>query len=170
MIKPLTIGVLTALFFMPIAFQVASATGDVATSTGSANIAPTCGLSVANPTINFGPMIRDGIAGDPGSNVIINLNNTGSVVSTATISATSWTSSNSVTHIKGIYTTFSTSDQGNVVYASKTPLNTTSSPIAFGVIKPDPTGNSTFFGLEAHLINLPFSGALTQTITFTGTC
>lgn len=169
MIKPLTIGILTALFFMPIAFQVASATGDVATSTGSADIAPTCGLSVANATINFGSIIRDGIAGDPGSNKRINLNNTGSVVSTATISATSWLSG-SIIHIKGNYTTFSTSDRGNVSYVNKTPLNTTSTPVAFGVVKPDPTGNSTFFGLEARLINLPFSGALTQTITFTGTC
>lgn len=167
MIKPITIGVLTALFFMPVAFQVASA--DTAVTLGSADITPLCGLAVTNSSINFGGLARDGIAGDPNSNIRINLNNTGNVVSTVAVSATNWLA-NSVIHIKGNYTTFSTSDQGNLAYASKTPLNNTNTPTTMGVVKPNPTGNSTFFGLEARLINLPFSGALTQTITFTGTC
>lgn len=152
---------MTTLLLAPFALQYAQAQ----TTEGQVTISGTCGLGfVSGAPIVFGTLARDVIS----SEQTLVLNNTGSVTSTVQVNGTNWVSG-ATTHIDVAKTKFATSDQGAAtLYAAKTPLSATLA--AFGTIKPTPVTNSTYWMLETTLQNLPFSGALTQEITFSVTC
>jgi len=132
--------------------------------------AQTCGLALNDTTFDFGNLEIDALSGEDA--VAIEFTNEGDTTADVTVSAKNWLAS-SIIHIAGQFTKFSTTDQGTnglgVSYASKNPLNSTDGTIAFGVI-PISSINYTYWQLSAILQNLPFSGAITQEITFTANC
>jgi len=131
----------------------------------------TCGLVLNNTTFDFGTLERDELSGE--DNVAIEFTNSGDATADVTVSAKNWLASN-IIHIAGQLTKFSTSDQGTnglgVSYAFKNSLNSTDGAIAFGVIPIGPAVNNTYWQLSTTLQNLPFSGPITQSITFTASC
>lgn len=173
--------VLTALLLMPVGFQVASATsGGTPATTGSVSIQATCGLSIGHGApLAFGSLANGDLANSTagGGSHFLNFTNSGSVTAITTVAGSNWVSGG-VTHIFGNHTKFSTTDQGPAkAYASKSALNSTNTDgslsdgfVTFGSIVPGSFVNDTQWGLQASLRNLPFSGALTQTITFSATC
>lgn len=132
--------------------------------------AATCGLVLNDTTFDFGNIEINAESGV--NDVAIEFTNSGDATADVTVSAKNWLAS-SIIHIAGQFTKFSTTDQGTnglgVSYASKNPLNSTDGPVVFGVI-PISSINNTYWQLSATLQNLPFSGALTQEITFTANC
>lgn len=156
-------GILIALLLLPIGLQSVNAVS----TTGSVTISGTCGLTfTSGAPIAFGTLARDSVS----SEQTLTLNNTGSVTSTVTVSASNWKDGSNVVHIAGQLTKFATTDQGTgLAYASKHALNNTNGDIAFGTVRP-PNLNATYWQLQTALQNLPFSGALTQSVTFTASC
>lgn len=164
----------------PHTVQAEDTSSHIASAIFTVNV-QTCSISVPS-TLEFGTLNRDQIVGDPpGSAIIMTFTNTGTIDSFVTVSGTDWTDSNHIEHIKGQNTVFETSNaissQGNLPYASKTPLNSsnTSGPnndgfVTFGYLIPGTNINATNWGLKATLDNLPFHGLLDQTITFSGIC
>ena len=132
--------------------------------------AATCGLVLNDTTFDFGNIERNAESGV--NDVAIEFTNDGDATTNVTVSANNWLAS-SIIHIAGQFTKFSTTDQGTnglgVLYDNKNPLNSTNGAIAFGVV-PITTTNNTYWQLNATLQNLPFSGAITQSITFTASC
>jgi len=132
--------------------------------------AQTCGLVLNDTTFDFGNIEKNAESGV--NDVAIEFTNEGDATADVTVSAKNWLAS-SIIHIAGQFTKFSTTDQGtnglDVSYATKTALNNTDGAIAFGVIPTSPA-NNTYWQLSAILQNLPFSGVLTQEITFTASC
>ena len=138
--------------------------------TGQVTISSTCGLSFTSGSpINFGTLDRDATATEQ----ILVISNTGSATADLDVKGTDWTSGDTVTHSlvgNTRYAVGSTADPdptGDVAYGSKTGLTT--SDVALGTSRPG-NDNTTAWGFQAVLTNLPFSGALTQTITFTASC
>lgn len=131
----------------------------------------TCGISLNNTTFDFGVIAKDSLSGN--NDVPIQFTNSGNVTADVTVSGNNWLSGN-IEHIASELTKFSTTDQGtsglDVSYASKNALNSTSGAIPFGVIPIGPSFNNTYWQLQATMQNLPFSGAITRAITFTGSC
>ena len=129
-------------------------------------VGTTCGLSfTSGAPINFGTLARDIISYEQ----TLVLYNTGDLTATITVSGNNWKDGSNVDHIAGQLTKFATSDQGTILYSSKKALNNTNGDVAFGTIRPQYT-NSTYWQVQAVLQNMPFSGILTQSITFTTTC
>ncbi len=177
--------VLTALLLLPVGLQVAHADSSSASTTGSATIAATCGLSIGTGgPLSFGSLANSGTSVD---NTALTFTNAGSVTAVVTVAGTDWYDGSGYVqgtdnHIKGQYTQFETTDQnGGSVFATygsfTKPLNDSSTEgtnndgfVTFGVVKPGTDDNGTYWGLQATLINLPFSGSLTQTITFDAAC
>ena len=150
--------------------------------------AVTCGLTIGHGApLNFGSLAMGDMANStsPGSSTgFLNFTNSGDgATATVTVAGTNWISGG-ITHITGEHTRFSTTDQGpGISYTSKSALNSTSTETAdrssttggngfvtFGAVRPGSDGNDTQWALQAVLTNLPFSGLLTQTITFSATC
>ena len=133
--------------------------------------AQTCGLALNDTTFDFGSLEINALSGE--DDVAIEFSNSGDTTADVTVSAKNWLAS-SIIHIAGQFTKFSTSDEGTnglgVSYASKNPLNSTDGAVAFGVIPISPSINNTYWQLSAILQNLPFTGAITQEITFTANC
>lgn len=129
--------------------------------------AQTCGLDFPNgPTIEFGSLEKAQVSNE----IILDINNTGTETADVSVSAKNWLDGNSVSHVLGNFTKFATSDMGaGTQYEDKTSLNNTDSAISMGTIAPAST-NSTYWQLDATMQNLPFSGVLTQEITFTSQC
>lgn len=159
--------VLATVIALPFATQNAQAQS----ATGSATISATCGLSLNSTSFTFGTLAINQISGEDDETIAFS--NAGSVNANVTSSAKNWLSG-TTTHIGGELTKFSTSDLGTdgkgVAYASKNPLNATDGDVLFGIVKVSPSVNNTNWQLQATLQNLPFSGALTQAITFTASC
>lgn len=159
--------VVISLLLLPVGLQFANAVTTTTSTTGSVTISGTCGITfTSGAPIAFGTLARDSIS----SEQTLTLNNTGSVTSTVTVSASDWKDGSNVVHIGGNLTKFATTNLGaGLAYASKTPLNSTNGAVAFGTIRPQYT-NSTYWQVKGSLQNMPFKGTLTQSITFTGTC
>ena len=160
--------VMAAVLLLPLATPFAQAQ----VATGSATIQSTCGLLLNNTSFAFGTLARD--ATSPIDGERIEFSNDGSVVADVDVYADNWESGGTV-HIGGELTKYSRSNQGTdgegVSYGSKIALNSTVTETeTFGTIDPLPSVNNTSWQLLATLQNLPFSGALSQTITFTATC
>jgi hypothetical protein len=159
------LGFMVSLLLTPIAFQAANADTTV---TSTANISGTCGLVTAPTALNYGTVAPNAQSVEQ----LLVLNNTGTVTTQIQVNGTNWTSS-AITHLvvgktKYAFGTTATPDPVGVAYASKTALTSTLTGTA--VVSPANT-NSTYWQLEAsNLTNLPFSGALSQTITFTFSC
>ena len=134
---------------------------------GSVTINSTCGLTFpGGSTIAYGSIDADAES----SEITLTVRNSGSVVSSIEVQGEEWVSGSTV-HIDGELTKFANSTRASTDYATeKQRLNNTNVElIDFGRIQPATT-NSTYWQVLATLQNTPFSGALTQTITFTVTC
>lgn len=133
--------------------------------------AQTCGLVLNDTSFDFGNLEINALSGE--DDVVIEFTNSGDTTADVTVSAKNWLAS-SIIHIAGQFTKFSTSDQGTnglgVSYASKNALNATDGAVTFGVIPSGASFNNTYWQLSAILQNLPFSGTITQSITFTASC
>ncbi len=160
------LGFMVSLLVTPIAFQSATAQTAV---TSSATIAATCGLSTSPTSLDYGTVARNAQS----SQQSLVLTNTGSVTTSTQINGDDWTGSGSIVHLdvgktKYVLGSTATPDPSGVSYANKTALTTGLSGIA--LVSPS-NSNSTYWQLEASgMQNLPFSGALAQTITFTFSC
>lgn len=156
---------LSAMLWLP--FMTTNAYAQSAT--GSVTIEATCGVALSSGTINFGTIAKDAQSSD----VQIDFTNSGSVTANVTATGSDWTSGGTV-HINGEKTKFATTDQGTnstgIDYASKKALNSTNTEVIFGNVRTGGFTNQTNWQLEATLQNLPFSGSLSQSITFTATC
>ena len=176
--------VLTALLLLPIGLQVAHADSSSASTTGTASITATCGLAIGTGApVAFGSVSSGATTVD---NTALTFSNGGSVTATTTVAGTDWYKTGSTVHsdahITGDKTAFETTDQnsGSVFgsYASFTKnLNSTNTDgtgndgfVTFGAVRPGTNGNGTFWALNVVLQNTPFSGGLTQTITFNASC
>ena len=132
--------------------------------------AQTCGLVLNDTAFDFGNLEINAESGV--NDVGIEFTNSGDTTADVTVSAKNWLAT-SIIHIAGQFTKFSTTDQGTnglgVSYETKNELNATDGAVTFGVV---PVGvmNHTYWQLSAILQNLPFSGTITQEITFTASC
>ncbi len=130
----------------------------------------TCGLDFPNgASINFGTVQRDS---SPSSEQVLEVRNQGDIRTILQVSGQDWKDANTVTHLDKAKTKWAVDVNGasgaSTAYASKTALTGTAA--SFGTIRAGAT-NQTYWQLEASDIqNLPFSGAITQTITFTVQC
>jgi len=160
--------VIAAILVLPLATAYVHAQS----VTGTATIEATCGLTLNSTTFAFGILAIGEESGIDSER--IEFSNAGSVNADVEVHAENWLDGGLVDHISGASTHFSQSTQGTdgegVAYGSKIALNSTTTFIIFGVIEPSPVVNNTSWQLTATLTNLPFSGALTQDITFVGTC
>ncbi|GEM_PF-3335635 len=121
---------------------------------------PTCGLTLG-PPLNYGSLAPEAFS----ALVPLSITNTGASTGTLRISGTDWFGG-STSHITVDNTHYAFTPPAPPGYTSMTPLLATPSP-GFAI----PPGVSTMaWQLKAHLINLPFSGTLTQTMTFSLTC
>jgi len=161
--------VIAAILVLPLVTTYAHAQ-----ATGSVTIQSTCGLNLNNTAFSFGTLAIGATSGVDDER--IQFTNPGAVTSDVTVYGKNWLSGSTI-HIGGELTKFSTSDQGTdgtgVAYGTKVALNSTDSGVLgdpFGTVEPSPAVNNTSWQLLATLQNLPFSGALTQAITFTATC
>jgi len=141
-------------------------------ATGTVTIDATCGLILNSTSFSFGSLAIGAISGEDDER--IQFTNPGSVVSDVDVYGYNWLSGSTI-HIGGDQTHYSRSNQGTdgegVSYGTKIALNATDSETdTFGVVYPSPAVNNTSWQLQATLQNLPFSGALTQSITFTANC
>lgn len=166
--KKVIIIAILMFFVIPLAMKDSSAT--------------TCGLTIGHGApLNFGSLSIGDMANStsPGSSTgFLNFTNNGDgATATVTVAGTNWVSGG-ITHITGEHTRFSTTDQGpSISYTSKHALNSTNTAgpnsdgfVTFGDIIHGTNVNDTQWALQAVLTNLPFSGLLTQTITFSATC
>lgn len=160
------LGFMVSLLVTPIAFQ--SATAQTAVES-TATISGTCGLVTTPTSLNYGTVARNGESVEQP----LELSNTGSVTTLVQINGTAWTSSG-ITHLavektKYVLGATGTEDPSGIAYASKTAL--TGTPAGTGVVVSPANTNSTYWQLAAtDMQNLPFSGALAQTITFSFSC
>lgn len=144
---------------------------DTVTTTGPDDIitATTCGLSPNPTSLDYGTISRD----EQSTEKQLVLTNTGTIATSVQVQGDDWTGTDSIMHLEAGKTRYAfgstgTPDPSGVAYASKTALTTTlagNSVIASG------NSNSTYWQLEAsNMQNLPFSGTISQTITFTFSC
>ncbi len=156
---------LSSLLILPVVLQSARA-DDV---TGQATIDATCGISfTGGASINFGTIARNANSAE----ITKQITNTGTVRSSLQVQGADWKDANTVTHLDKAKTKWAVDVNGasgaSTAYASKTALTGTAA--TYGTIRADVT-NSTYWELQASdMQNLPFTGAITQTITFTVTC
>ncbi len=132
------------------------------TLSGTVLISGTCGLTLGAAP-DYGTLAPGGTSSEPG--IGLTITNTGTAVGTLSVSGTDWVSGG-ISHIAVGGTHFAFTPPAAPVYASKTPLTTTPTAVP-GVIWGT---NATVWQLKATLINTPFSGTLTQTMTFSMAC
>ena len=165
---------MAALLLVPVVLQVARA-DDV---TAQSDIEKTCGLSLGSSTISFANSGNSDPSklnrGQESDEEDLTLENQGSTTADIDVSGTDWTGDDDgIVHITVGNTKYAVGDDsdadptGDFTYAQKTALP--SSDTFMGVLVPDVT-NHTAWQLKAVLQNLPFNGALSQTITFTADC
>jgi len=134
--------------------------------TGQVNIIPkTCGIAfVGSSVINYGDLLP----GDTSAEKTLTLDNTGNTDANVALRGTDWLDSSATIQMNVGNTKFLTTSG---TYASKTPLTLIDQPIdAVDPILTPAVNRDMFFQLQANLINPGFTGAATQTKTFTATC
>jgi hypothetical protein len=129
----------------------------------SVTIGTTCGIQFVptDGTISYGEILPGDITAEQKFTVI----NPGNVPAEIKVSGTNWLDNSNANQMNVNNTKYSavTSD-----YSAKTGLLATASTI-FSSLAPQ-TNTSTFWQLEANLLDSLFSGALTQTLDFSSSC
>lgn len=141
------------------------------TTTGPDDIitATTCGLTPSPASLDYGTVARDAQS----SERELVLTNTGTITTSVEVKGDNWTGTDTLVHLAAgktryAFGTTGTPDPSGIAYLSKAALTTGFA--GSGVIPPN-NGNSTYWQLEvSNLQNLPYSGAISQTITFTFSC
>jgi len=155
------IPVIGVLFFLSMIFVQETE----AQVTANVTIEATCGLSfTAGSPIQFGdagnqPLTLNEISAEETLSIL----NGGTVDSDVEVKGTNWSGGG----IGVGNTKFADTDTGTGDFASKTSLTLTDA--VFGPVDAQVT-NDTFWQMKATVTAFPFSGAITQTITFTATC
>ena len=151
--------ILIGFLLMPLSIKDSSAVE----TTGTVKILGTCGLSFASGApVNYGSLV----SGATSAEQKLTVDNTGTTKGTLSVSGSDWKDASGMIHILAQYTKYTTKTTV-VPYASKTSLS--SIPTVVGVILPS-VNNVTTWQLQANLINTPFSGTLTQTMSLSLSC
>lgn len=155
---------LKTIFVLLTIFAVSSiGLANAAITTSSVTIGTTCGIVFVptNATINYGQILP----GDITAEQTFIVKNPGNVNATLKVSGTNWLDSTSANKMNVDNTKYSLTSGA---YSAKTALNTVSTSIVSSFTPQ--VNTNTFWQLEANLIDTLFSGALTQTMSFSSSC
>ena len=133
------------------------------TVTSSVTIGETCGIQFVaeGATISYGQILP----GDTTAEQVFTVINPGNVPAQIKVSGTNWLDDSDGTVMNADSTRYSVT-MGD--YSSKTALDTTANTI-ISTLEPQ-TNTETFWQLEANLLDVTFSGSLSQTLDFSSSC
>jgi len=159
--------VLTSLLLVPTIMSAYAGSGSGA-ATGSVTIAGTCGLALGTSTINYGS-VTPGLTPVAASNSLP-INNTGTVNALLTVYGGNWTNG-SVDQILASNTQFN----NHTAAGPFTPLALHSVPVIMSpALHPFPAAHTSsltsYWQLIPNVLNLGFTGSLTQSLTFSASC
>lgn len=176
--QAILIALVMSVMVLPLGFRQATAVDVDAT----ASITDTCGLDFpTGDPISFSNLARNtDPTGTTTNQQLLEIENTGSVTSIITIAGTHWIGDDSslqhlaVGKTKYALGTTATADPNSVNYETKVALSTTAADTYLGsdnIVVVPLVNNNTYWQLATtDMTNLPYSGGITQTITFAFSC